>query len=187
MARAERVRRIKDFLKKNLNNTIHKKEDTIIWHAKEKGLDFGFLNRLYLPVVLSRPNCSVSSCGTRLSILGDPQVFFDLFEEDIRSSWTSICKENAIEPFGIKFRDEKWAVPSLTDDFTKPIFHWERPLVVLFGMKSFGAHLNCYSKIGDDYHLWIARRSKTKPNFPNLLDNCAAGGLPANTRYFRRY
>jgi hypothetical protein len=35
MARAERVRRIKNFLKQNLNNRIHKKEDTIIWHAKE--------------------------------------------------------------------------------------------------------------------------------------------------------
>ncbi len=46
MARAARLERIKEFLNKNLNNRIHKKEDTIIWHAKE----CGFKNVLTLTV-----------------------------------------------------------------------------------------------------------------------------------------
>ncbi|KAL4988399.1 hypothetical protein BDW68DRAFT_196765 [Aspergillus falconensis] len=61
----------------------------------------------------------------------------------------------------------------------------ERSASALFGILTSGVQLTCY--VDDPQRgllLWIARRSRTKPTYPGLLDNTAAGGL--ETRLFWR-
>ena len=61
----------------------------------------------------------------------------------------------------------------------------DRPLMLInraaapwFGIRAFGQHLNGYVSTGDGLMMWISRRSASKWNFPNKLDNLVAGGLP---------
>ncbi|KAJ3370971.1 hypothetical protein GGF31_003701 [Allomyces arbusculus] len=59
----------------------------------------------------------------------------------------------------------------------------ERAASGLLGLRTYGCHLTGYtlpkgaSHPHKDLKVWIARRSLTKPTFPGLLDNMAAGGL----------
>ncbi|EIE76693.1 hypothetical protein G6F46_001678 [Rhizopus delemar] len=57
-------------------------------------------------------------------------------------------------------------------------FVMERAATPLFGISTFGVHLNAYV-VNDDgeIYMWIARRAKTKQTWPGLLDNCVAGGI----------
>ena len=61
----------------------------------------------------------------------------------------------------------------------KPLLKVQRTLGPFFGFQFFGVHLNGYLKKNNKYFMWVGRRSK-KGNFPNDLDQLAAGGLPYN-------
>ena len=62
---------------------------------------------------------------------------------------------------------------------SKPLLKVQRVIGPFFGFQFFGVHLNGFVKKNDDYFMWVGRRSK-KGNFPNDLDQIAAGGLPFN-------
>jgi hypothetical protein len=52
-------------------------------------------------------------------------------------------------------------------------FVMERAATPIFGISSFGCHLNAFTKEEDGaIKMWIARRSKTKQTWPGYLDNC---------------
>ncbi|GAA5804673.1 hypothetical protein HPULCUR_010176 [Helicostylum pulchrum] len=53
----------------------------------------------------------------------------------------------------------------------------ERASAALFGISTFGVHLNAYTRENGQILVWIARRALTKPTWPGLLDNCVAGGI----------
>ena len=57
----------------------------------------------------------------------------------------------------------------------------ERAASRFWGMLTLGAHCNGYvaDAAGRPTHLWIARRSATKPTDPGRLDNLIGGGVPA--------
>ncbi|KAG1052144.1 hypothetical protein G6F55_006336 [Rhizopus delemar] len=58
------------------------------------------------------------------------------------------------------------------------VFVIERAASPLFGVATFGVHLNAY--VVDEQGstlVWVARRAKTKQTWPGLLDNCVAGGI----------
>ena len=57
----------------------------------------------------------------------------------------------------------------------------ERAASRFWGMLTLGAHCNGYvaDATGRPTHLWIARRSLTKPTDPGRLDNMIGGGVPA--------
>ena len=57
----------------------------------------------------------------------------------------------------------------------------ERAASRFWGMLTLGAHCNGYvaDASGRPTHLWIARRSWTKPTDPGRLDNLIGGGVPA--------
>ena len=57
----------------------------------------------------------------------------------------------------------------------------ERAASRFWGMLTLGAHCNGYvaDGAGRPTHLWIARRSDTKPTDPGRLDNLIGGGVPA--------
>jgi len=61
----------------------------------------------------------------------------------------------------------------------KPLLKVQRLIGPFFGFQFFGVHLNGFLKKKDKYFMWIGRRS-LNGNFPNDLDQIAAGGLPFN-------
>ena len=62
---------------------------------------------------------------------------------------------------------------------SKPLLKVQRLMGPFFGFQFFGVHLNGFLKKNNKYFMWIGRRTK-KGNFPNDLDQIAAGGLPFN-------
>ena len=66
---------------------------------------------------------------------------------------------------------------------SEKLFRIERAAVGIFGVLSFGCHINGFVKDKDgSYRIWLARRSKTKQTFPGMLDNLSAGGLTADLK-----
>ncbi|KUL91089.1 hypothetical protein ZTR_00718 [Talaromyces verruculosus] len=58
------------------------------------------------------------------------------------------------------------------------LMEMERCASPLFGIITYGVHMTGYVEDEKEgLKLWVARRSKTKPTFPNMLDNTAAGGM----------
>ena len=76
------------------------------------------------------------------------------------------------------WRDETYAI--VTALGTEPLALIERAASRFWGTLTFGAHCNAYvaDAQGRPTHLWIARRSLTKPTDPGLLDNLIGGGVP---------
>ena len=75
------------------------------------------------------------------------------------------------------WRDEPYAV---TWEFARPaLLEMERSAVPWFGVRAFGPHMTGYVRRADGLHIWVPRRSYTKPTFPGQLDNTVAGGQPA--------
>jgi 8-oxo-dGTP pyrophosphatase MutT (NUDIX family) len=76
------------------------------------------------------------------------------------------------------WRDETYAV--VTAPGAEPLALVERAASRFWGTLTFGAHCNAYvaDPRGRPTHLWIARRSFTKPTDPGLLDNLIGGGVP---------
>jgi 8-oxo-dGTP pyrophosphatase MutT (NUDIX family) len=81
------------------------------------------------------------------------------------------------------WRDELFPVNSRYGE--PPALLVERATASLLGIRAYGVHINGYvcqdtHKPFAPTHLWVARRSATKPTFPSALDHLVAGGLPAN-------
>ena len=64
-----------------------------------------------------------------------------------------------------------------------PLLRIERAAVVAFGIPSYGCHVTGYvddpQRPGVPASVWLAKRALSKPTYPGLLDQIAAGGLPA--------
>lgn len=54
----------------------------------------------------------------------------------------------------------------------------DRAAAPYFGLRAYGQHLNGFVQTDQGVKLWIARRSADRRNFPDMLDNLVAGGLP---------
>ncbi|XP_069503563.1 uncharacterized protein [Ambystoma mexicanum] len=74
-----------------------------------------------------------------------------------------------------EWRDERYEVMRQFSD--QPLMNMERAATPLFGVKQYGVHINGYLWRGGELFMWLARRSSTKPTYPGLLDNLAAGGI----------
>ncbi|KAH8705467.1 thiamine pyrophosphokinase-related protein [Talaromyces proteolyticus] len=57
------------------------------------------------------------------------------------------------------------------------LLEMERSASPLFGITTYGVHMTGYVEDEQGIKFWVARRSKTKQTFPNMLDNTAAGGM----------
>ncbi len=55
----------------------------------------------------------------------------------------------------------------------------ERAAATLFGICSYGVHLNGYVLFENEKLMWLARRANDRPQFPGFLDHIVAGGLTA--------
>jgi 8-oxo-dGTP pyrophosphatase MutT (NUDIX family) len=78
----------------------------------------------------------------------------------------------------IGWRDETY--PVLAQQDGRLLATLERAASRFWGTTTFGAHCNGYvaGADGRPTHLWIARRSYSKPTDPGLLDNLVGGGVP---------
>ncbi|KAI8976565.1 NUDIX hydrolase domain-like protein [Pilobolus umbonatus] len=75
------------------------------------------------------------------------------------------------------WRDELYPVYGDNTQTDHVAFTMERAASPLFGISTFGVHLNAYTYKEGQVHMWVARRALTKPTWPGLLDNCVAGGI----------
>ncbi|KAI8379362.1 NUDIX hydrolase domain-like protein [Radiomyces spectabilis] len=76
------------------------------------------------------------------------------------------------------WRNELYPVYGDSSRVDNVAFVMERAATPLFGISTFGVHLNAYVRDQDnDIKMWVARRALTKPTWPGLLDNCVAGGI----------
>jgi 8-oxo-dGTP pyrophosphatase MutT (NUDIX family) len=73
------------------------------------------------------------------------------------------------------WRDEPFRVAA--DFGAKPLLKMERAGAPLFGVTSYGVHVNGYVRTPQGLSMWIGRRSATKPTYPNMLDNICAGAI----------
>ncbi|XP_051789511.1 thiamin pyrophosphokinase 2 isoform X2 [Erpetoichthys calabaricus] len=92
--------------------------------------------------------------------------------QKIRAKHKFLCLEG--------WRDEKYDVkPNFYD---QPLMCMERAATSLFGVKRYGVHVNGFTRPGDgQLAMWLGQRSFTKQTYPGLLDNMAAGGIPAQS------
>ena len=74
------------------------------------------------------------------------------------------------------WRDEPY--PVATTFGAAPLLQMERAAMPLFGVRSYGVHVNGFVREREGVKLWIARRSLAKPTYPGMLDNFVAGGQP---------
>lgn len=73
------------------------------------------------------------------------------------------------------WRDELYPVYGDENEPDNIAFVMERASAALFGVSTFGVHLNAYMKNEQgEIFMWVARRALTKPTWPGLLDNCVS-------------
>ncbi|KAI9318141.1 NUDIX hydrolase domain-like protein [Dichotomocladium elegans] len=76
------------------------------------------------------------------------------------------------------WRNELYPVygdPSHPDNIA---FVMERAATPLFGISTFGVHVNGYVQDErGEIKVWVARRAMAKQTWPGMLDNCVAGGI----------
>lgn len=102
-----------------------------------------------------------------LSLGENYNTLFENFANTARSSQVFECTKG--------WRNEKYTI---YDNNKKPYIKLERAMVTIFGILTFGVHINGY--FFDDENklrMWIPRRSAKKPTWPLKLDNVVAGGI----------
>jgi 8-oxo-dGTP pyrophosphatase MutT (NUDIX family) len=96
---------------------------------------------------------------------------------DARSeAMVKVLRELAAEGRMGGWRDEPFRVAA--DFRSTPLLKMERAGAPLFGVTSYGVHVNGFVRGPSGLAMWVGRRSPTKPNYPNMLDNLCAGAVP---------
>ena len=76
------------------------------------------------------------------------------------------------------WRDELYPVYGDPSNINNTAFVIERAASSLFGIYTFGVHLNAYTRTSDGkLKMWIGKRASNKPSWPGWLDNAVAGGI----------
>ncbi len=99
---------------------------------------------------------------------------------------TPAARTEAVEKFlrGLReeglfkaWRNERYPVTNNLAD--APLMEMERAAVAHFGLRAYGVHMTGYVRSDNKLFIWVARRSRSKPTYPGMLDNTVAGGQPA--------
>jgi hypothetical protein len=132
----------------------------------------GYLHRDFAPLVVARSGLfRRSNSGWQL----DPAL--DTPQKRTDAVHAFLLELRGEGRFGALWRDEPYPV---TWNFTDaPLMTMERAAVPWFGVRAFGPHMTGYVRRRDGLHIWVARRSFSKPTYPGELDNTVAGGQPA--------
>lgn len=86
-----------------------------------------------------------------------------------------VLKELASEGRIKGWRNEPFRVAA--DFCADPLLRMERAGAPLFGVASYGVHVNGIVRDHGRLALWVGRRSPDKPTYPGLLDNMCAGAI----------
>ncbi|OBZ86801.1 hypothetical protein A0J61_05154 [Choanephora cucurbitarum] len=95
--------------------------------------------------------------------------------EKLMTTW----RTNQVWPALAGWRNELYPVYGDPAEPENIAFVMERAATPLFGISTFGVHLNAFTRDKKDGSIlmWVAKRSLTKQTWPGLLDNCVAGGI----------
>ena len=125
----------------------------------------------------------------RVASLGRWPEVFDLDERSVRirsalatesersAAFSEVAQNLAKEGLISGWRHETYAVRVRPQD--APLFHVERAATRFFGLTAQAAHLNGFVRAENGLHMWIARRSASKPIDPGRLDTLVGGGIPS--------
>ena len=72
--------------------------------------------------------------------------------------------------------DEMYAVTA--SNHQHAVFEIDRSAAALFGIRTFGQHVNAFVQKPDGLYMWLGQRAADKRTFPGMLDQLVAGGLP---------
>jgi isopentenyldiphosphate isomerase len=131
----------------------------------------GFLHRDFLPLVAVRTELFSHRDGAwHLS----PALDTPAKRSATMRTFLLELRERGL--FKNHWREEAYSVSwSFTDP---PLMTMERAAVPWFGVRAYGPHMTGFVRKPDGLHLWVPRRSYSKPTFPGELDNTVAGGQP---------
>lgn len=161
-------------------------ENNIMLYSHDKSFIFGFMllssyskimanmelkksfDDLFLKMELSHDGNGKSLRLRTLNSSSESYTnLFDKFSLAVKKSMIFECTKG--------WRNEKYTIHK--KDKT-PYFMLERAVVAIFGVLTFGIHVNGYFYDRNSrLRMWIPRRSKTKATWPLRLDNVVAGGL----------
>ncbi len=94
--------------------------------------------------------------------------------ESRTEAMATVLEDRRLQPLLSGWYHELYPVSSSFQ--TPPLMLLERAAVSLFGVLSYGIHLNGYSYQDGHLHMWVARRSYDRTTYPGRLDNLVAGG-----------
>ncbi|KAK9763288.1 hypothetical protein K7432_010175 [Basidiobolus ranarum] len=78
------------------------------------------------------------------------------------------------------WRNELFSVYGNPKDHKRIFFKLERSASSLFGIGTYGSHLNGLVRTEGSFpRVWIGRRAESKQTWPSYLDNTVGGGIPA--------
>ena len=132
----------------------------------------GFLHRDFLPLVAVRTELfSHRDGGWHLA----PALDTPAKRSQSMRAFLLELRERGL--FKNHWREEAYTVSRHFND--PPLMTMERAAVPWFGVRAYGPHMTGFVRKSDGLHLWVPRRSYSKPTFPGELDNTVAGGQPA--------
>lgn len=132
----------------------------------------GFIHRDFAPVLAGRPELF-----SRRSRAWHLNGALDAPTKRSAAMLAFLQELRAQGHFKGQWRDEAYPV---TWELARPaLMTIERAAAPWFGVRSFGPHMTGYVTKADGLHVWVPRRSSSKPTFPGELDNTVAGGQPA--------
>lgn len=124
-------------------------------------------NNIFNPLVIDQATIQKSLTLRTLENHNNYDSLFEKFANTARESDIFDCTKG--------WRNEKYTI---YDNNKTPYIKLERAMVNIFGILTFGVHINGY--FFDDKNqlrMWIPRRSAKKPTWPLKLDNVVAGGI----------
>ena len=151
---------------KNINNK--KPGIVLVINGQPYGEMQEHVTKLFLEELKSHKDLEYSHTSESISLKVDESKLTALFGS-ILAAWRERREFGCL----LGWRNETYKV------FTNSsAFHVERSGIGLFGFRTFGCHLNGYTKSNDGkIKLWIQKRASTKQTYPGIWDNLAAGGL----------
>ncbi|MBL8806944.1 MAG: DUF4743 domain-containing protein [Rhodospirillales bacterium] len=112
------------------------------------------------------------------SVAGDRVALSDAFADADQRSAAVERVVRVLEADGIVRGRRDEAYPVLVNWGEAPLFRIERAAAPHFGIRSYGVHMTGYVPSPEGPRIWVARRARTKPTYPGMLDNTVAGGQP---------
>jgi len=89
----------------------------------------------------------------------------------------ALCRDLRDRGLIAAWREERYPVAERFGG--APFFDIERAAAPLFGIRTYGVHVNGYVEVDGETRLWTPRRGHDRAVAPGKLDNIVAGGQPA--------